>query len=156
MCWVGANRVGSYTTGKVTNKFLTKETSYTDAVDREFAAMGIENWRDHSTLVAGKEAVDAERDEEIFMKAKVAAAAKSDRHVDDDSVDKSICATSIISGMSSYASVSSNEKATAEQELRKAFTTARVQQANTSAALQKLQYEMEAGKRARSKAFLVN
>ena len=58
--------------------------------------------------------------------------------------------------MSSYVSISLNAKATAEQELRKDFTTARVKQANTNAALQKLQYEMEAGKRARSKAFLVN
>ena len=31
------------TTGKVTNKFLNRETSYTDTVDREFAVMGIEN-----------------------------------------------------------------------------------------------------------------
>ena len=101
-----------HTTGKVTNKFPTKETSYIDAVGREFAAMGVENWRNRSTLVSGKEAVDAEQYEEILMKAKVAAAATSDRHVDDDSVDKSICAASIISGISSYASVSSNAKAT--------------------------------------------
>ena len=150
-CFEGQDCVGweqtewDHTTGKVTNKFLTRETLYTDAVDREFATMGIENWRNHSTLVAGKEAVDAEQDKELLMKTKVAAAATSDKHVDDNSADKNICAASIIRCMSSYASIFSNAKATAGQELRKAFTTARVQQANTYAALQKLQYDMEAG-----------
>ena len=118
--------------------------------------MGIENWRDHSTLVAGKEIVDAERDKELLMEAKVAAAAMSYKHVDDDSADKSVCAAIVISCMSSYASISSNATATSEQELRKVFTAARIQRANTNAALQKLQHEMEAGKRARSKAFLAN
>ena len=106
------------TTGKVTNKFLNRETSYTDIVDREFAAMGIENWRDHITLVASKEAVDAELDKDLLMEAKVAAAARSGRHMDDDSADKSVWAASVISGMRSYDSISSNAKATAEQQLR--------------------------------------
>ena len=88
--------------------------------------------------------------------SKVAAAATSGKHVDDDSADKSVCAASVVSCMSSYASISSNENAIAEQELRKAFTKSRLQQANTNAAPQKLQHEMEAGKRARSKAFLAN
>ena len=118
--------------------------------------MGIENWWDHSTLVASKETVDAELDEDLLMEAKVAAAATSGRHMGDDSADKSVCAASVISDMSSYASISSNAKAAAKQELRKAFTESRVQQTNTNMALQKLQHEMEAGKRARSKAFLAN
>ena len=113
--WEGAE--WDPTTGKVTNRFLNRETPYIDTVDREFAAMGTENWRDHSTLVASKEAVDTELDKDILMEAKVAAAATSGRHVDDDSADKSVCAASVISGMSSYASISSNAKATAEQEL---------------------------------------
>ena len=75
---------------------------------------GIENWRDHSTLVAGKEAVDAEQDEEFLMEAKVAATATNGKHVADDSADKSVCAEYVISCMSSYASISSNTKATAE------------------------------------------
>ena len=90
------------------------------------------------------------------MEAKVAAAATSGRHVDDDSADKSVCEASVISSMSSYASISPNAKVTAKQELRKAFTESRVQHTNTNAALQKLQHEMEAGKRARSKALLAN
>ena len=107
-------------------------------------------------VVAGKKAVDAERDKELLIEAKVAATATNYKHVDDDSADKSVCAASVISCMSSYDSISLNAKATAEQELWKAFATARVQKANMSAELQKLQYKMEAGKRARSKAFLAN
>ena len=72
------------------------------------------------------------------MEAKVAAAATSGRHVDDDSADKSICTASVISCMSNYASISSNAKVSAKQELRKAFTRSRVQHTNTNAALQKL------------------
>ena len=56
-----------------------------------------------------------------------------------------LCA-SVISCMSSYVSISLNAKATAELELRKAFTESRVQHTNTNAALQKLQHKMEAGK----------
>ena len=67
--------------------------------------MGIENWRDHSTLVASKEVVDAKLDKDLLMEARVAAAETSGRHVDDDSADKSVRAASVISGMSSCASI---------------------------------------------------
>ena len=115
----GSKQSGTTPQAKSPTSSLTeKRFTQTLYLDREFAAMRIDNWRDHNTLVANKEAVDAELDEYFLMEAKVAAAATSGRHVDDDSADKSVCAASVISGMSSYASISSNAKATAEQQLR--------------------------------------
>lgn len=160
-CWDSADCIGwenttwDLATGKVANKFLTRESSYADAVDDDFAAMGID-WRNHSSMVSDKEAVDAERADNALMEAKVIAAATDDRYVDDEVAGGDVCAASAVSCMSSYISMSSRAQIRNEDALRMTLSNARVKQANMSSELQRLQDQINARKKAGSDAFLRN